>query len=282
MIFLDADDYLYPQTARRVVAGWLPGISKIQYRLDLVDGTGRKIDIFPAREVTFDSGDVVPHLLSRGRYQTVVTSGNAFSRRALAEILPMPEQAFRLCADGYLVAIAPFHGPVVSLEEPLGAYRRHGANGWGDTAGPLAERLRRSLAHDGHRYRALSAKARLMRFSVAASLGMRDHEHLETRLASLCLDPRISIPTCPTPGRGWPFAARSKDAWTRPCPWKRESRPRRLVPGGGLPPPTPRGGRRFLAPGPVSRPRHVARFARAIRRVAEARLKPTGSAPAAP
>jgi glycosyl transferase family 2 len=191
VVFLDADDYLYPDAVARVLSAWKPGISKVQYRLDIVDGAGRKLDLFPAPEVRFDSGDVVPRMLATGRYETAVTSGNAFARGALEKILPVPEADFRMGAEGYLVTLAPFHGPVVSLNEPLGVYRQHGANAWRlDGSAPSAQ-LRRSLEHDAHKYSALQTKAREMGLGVPLTLGMRDYHHVSTRLASLRLDPAL-------------------------------------------------------------------------------------------
>jgi hypothetical protein len=190
VIFLDSDDYLYPQAAERVVSAWTPGISKVQYRLHLVDQKGERIDLFPAPEIRFDSGDVVPLLLFAGRYETTVTSGNAFSRGALEKLLPIPEGQFRIAADGYLVTLAPLFGPVASLEEPLGAYRQHGENAWTQGSNGLSGRLRHWLVHDAHRYVALREKARKLGLQVAASPGLRDHSHLATRISSLCLDPK--------------------------------------------------------------------------------------------
>jgi hypothetical protein len=191
VVFLDADDYLYPGAVARVASAWIPGISKLQYRLDLVDGAGRRLDLFPAPEVGFDSGDVVPRMFATGRYEAGVTSGNAFSRDVLEKIMPVPEANFRMGADGYLVTLAPFYGPVVSLDEPLGIYRQHGANAWTVDGSAPGEQLRRSLAHDGHKYTALQGKAREFGMKVPQALEMRDHHHLTTRLASLCLDPAL-------------------------------------------------------------------------------------------
>ncbi len=189
VVFLDADDYLYPDAIERIVAAWDPAVSKVQYRLDLVDASGRRIDLFPPPEVSFESGDVVPRLLSTGRYETTVTSGNAFSRAALERILPMPEEDFRLAADGYLVTLVPLFGPVVSIERPLGAYRQHGENLWSLETGALADRLRRLLRHDELKYRVLKEKAGELGLVVSNEPGKSDHQHLAMRLASLCLDP---------------------------------------------------------------------------------------------
>lgn len=189
VVFLDSDDYLYPRAVERVVSTWAPGISKLHYRLDLVDREGRRLDLMPAPEVRFDNGDVVPLLLSAGRYETTVTSGNAFSRTALERILPIPESDFRISADGYLVTVVPFFGPVASIEEPLGAYRLHGENAWALGTTAIGERMRKALQHDAHRHQALSRKAHELGLKIAPSPGLRDHNHLATRISSLCLDP---------------------------------------------------------------------------------------------
>jgi hypothetical protein len=188
VIFLDADDYLFPHAVASIVAVWSAEVAIVQYRLNLVDPEGRVIDVFPAPEVRFDTGDVVPILLARGRFEASVTSGNAFSRSALESILPVPESEFRVSADGYLVTIAPFAGPVVSIEKPLGAYCQHGGNIW---AGKSAsgKKYRKLLEHDARRYQALREKAHERGLAIAPQPGLRDHRHLESRMASLCLEP---------------------------------------------------------------------------------------------
>jgi hypothetical protein len=191
VMFLDADDYLYPGAVARVLSAWTPGISKVQFRLDLVDGAGRELDLYPAPEVRFDSGDVVPRMLATGRYETAVTSGNAFPRGTLEKILPVPEAEFRMGAEAYLVTLAPFYGPVVSLDEPLGAYRQHGANSWTLDRSTPGKHLRRSLEHDARKYHALRVKAQELGIEVPRALGMRDHHHVSMRLASLRLDPTL-------------------------------------------------------------------------------------------
>ena len=194
VLFLDADDFLYPHAVQTVLDGWHPGLSKVQYRLDLVDREERRIDLYPPAEVRLDSGDVVPALLARGRYETPVMSGNAFSRAVLERILPMPESDFRISADGYLVTAAPFHGPVASLDVPLGGYRQHGSNAWAVASAVhgtrvLAERLRRTLHHDQLKYRTIAEAARRAGLRASPEPGLRDPQHLAARLASVCLDP---------------------------------------------------------------------------------------------
>lgn len=192
VIFLDADDWLYPEAAARVAAAWRPGVATVQYRLDLVDAKGDFIDLYPAPEITFDSGAVAERLLAFGRYEGTVTSGNAFAREALASILPIPAEEFRISADGYLVTLAPLYGSVVSIDEPLGAYRQHGGNAWAPSstaAAKSAEGFRRALRHDAVRYRVLAERAASLGLSLRSRPGLRDHAHLAQRIASLCADP---------------------------------------------------------------------------------------------
>ena len=146
------------------------------------------MDTFPAPEVRFDDGDVVPLLLSTGRYEGTITTGNAFSRHALDAILPMPEQRFLRGADGYVCTLAPLFGAVRSVEQRLGAYIRHGAN-HSDFARQLPQRLRWQLEHDAARHEALRAKAAELGLRTHPEPGLNDAFHLENRIGSLCLDP---------------------------------------------------------------------------------------------
>jgi glycosyltransferase involved in cell wall biosynthesis len=129
--FLDADDYLFPQTIERVLKVWEPGVAKVQYRLKMVDAVGNPMGFYPPLSAAMDNREeVLSTLLKRGTYVCPVTSGNSFSRAALGQILPVPEEGFRLSADGYLQLMVPFCGEVRSIHEALAAYRIHGNNLW--------------------------------------------------------------------------------------------------------------------------------------------------------
>jgi hypothetical protein len=186
VIFLDADDYLYPTAAARVVSAWAPAVGTVQYRLHMVDPGGKEIEIYP--QAPFDSGNVVPKLLATGRYVGNVTSGNAFARETLRAILPIPVERFRISADGYLLTVAPFYGSVASIEEPLGAYRKHGANHW--LAGRIsAQGFRRQVLHDLAKQDVLAERAAAFGLTVAPDSWLGDSDHLLSRLGSLLLDP---------------------------------------------------------------------------------------------
>jgi hypothetical protein len=58
------------------------------------------------------------------------TSGNAFARRVLCQIFPIPAASFRILADFYLAHVTPLFGPVVFLNEIGAYYRVHGHNSY--------------------------------------------------------------------------------------------------------------------------------------------------------
>lgn len=187
IIFLDADDYLYPTAAQAVVDAYRPDAALIQYRLHLVGERGQVIDLYPRPELRFDTGDVRKKLLDVGRFEGTVTSGQAFVRRALLAVLPIPVETFRISADGYLLSAVPFYGDVVSIEQPQGAYRVHGSNLW--SGGTGAASFRRSLLHDAAKYREVRARASSFGLLVSEQAELRDYQHLSARLGSLVLDP---------------------------------------------------------------------------------------------
>lgn len=127
VIFLDADDWLYPQAAQRVAEAWASGVSKVQFQLDVVgaDGVGN------GRHVPSEmhDRDALALVSAFGSYGTPPGSGNAYSAEFLRQVLPMQEAPWRIAADSVPILLAPAYGDVVSLQEPLGAYRVHRPGG---------------------------------------------------------------------------------------------------------------------------------------------------------
>ena len=191
VIFLDADDFLYPAAVARILGARHEKAAMYQSRMDLVDGDGHPFDTYPARETAWEDGDVVPQLLERGRYSTTVTSGLAFERRALGAIMPMDGEAFRQGGDGYLVTVAPLYGHVVTLDETLGAYCQHGVN---HSQSAIGARAIWRVFHDEQRYIALRDHARRQGLATRGEFGRNDPLHLEERAAAVMLtEPRRSV-----------------------------------------------------------------------------------------
>jgi glycosyltransferase involved in cell wall biosynthesis len=190
VIFLDADDELYPEAAERVVQRFRPGVAKLQFRLDTIDAKGARLGFQTPSEHhrLADGQGALRSLLRTGKYITSVSSGNAYPRAILARILPMPEAPWRVAADGYLVTAAVFFGEVVAIEECLGAYRLHGAN-WStklwtaDAAG-----LRALIVNDLTKHALVEDLANANGL-VANEVWKRDHVHLRVRIASLRMSP---------------------------------------------------------------------------------------------
>jgi glycosyltransferase involved in cell wall biosynthesis len=190
VIFLDADDYLFPHTVERVVAVWEPGVVKVHYRLETVDTFGKRLGSEPPPDRLLSSGNVLPILLEKGYYSTNVCSGNAFGRAALDQVLPMPETGERMFAESYLHVLLPFFGRVASIEEALGAYRIHDNNDLASITAVNVDGLRRVVWHQLHNQTLLVHKAGELGYEVPPDVVRRNYVHVQKRLASLRLDPR--------------------------------------------------------------------------------------------
>jgi glycosyltransferase involved in cell wall biosynthesis len=144
--FLDADDYLLPGALERIVAAWAPGTKAVHHRLRRVDAEGRTLGEEPPRSVPLDAGDVLAIQLRRGFYGAPPTSGLAYDRALAQSLLPIPEQAFRRCAESYFVFAVPFYAQVQVVEGPLACYRVHDSNDYGRPRRRWdRDRLRRGL-----------------------------------------------------------------------------------------------------------------------------------------
>ncbi len=141
VLFLDADDELEPHAAGRVAAVLAaePGLAKVQWRMTAIDGEGRPTGAtLPPPGLPLPQGDQRAAELAYSFDLTwMATSGNAFPRRVLERILPMPEAPYRVNADWYLQHLTPLLGPVRSLDEPLSRRRFHGENAYGSDTGQL-------------------------------------------------------------------------------------------------------------------------------------------------
>lgn len=203
VFFLDADDVLLPNAVERVVAAWRPGVSKVQFRLQLVDGEGKPIGrMWPPRELSMPSGDLAKEIIERGEYLFSPTSGNAFSRGLLQAILPMPPEPWRLSADVYLVYMAAFHGEVVSLDEALALYRMHGQNYWSYTR-PDVARLASQVKIDLQKQEIILEGAKRQSLPASPDLILNSPWHVYLRITLSLMDPRNELETHSLPHLAW-------------------------------------------------------------------------------
>lgn len=188
ILFLDADDYLFPEAVQQIVAVWEPGLAKVHYRLQVVDADSQPLPFtYPQGGKRLATGVIWPHLLQMATYAGVPTSGNALSRQALTAVSPIPDE-FNTMADDYLSVLIPFYGEVRAIEAPLGAYRLHGHNQWA-MATLTSERLHRFIRHDLARCQLLQQKAADLGYEVPTDLDLRFFGRVWSRLASLRIDP---------------------------------------------------------------------------------------------
>jgi glycosyltransferase involved in cell wall biosynthesis len=171
VLFLDADDALLPDTAARVAKTFFerPDAAKIHYRLRVVDERGLPTGrLIPPAGVALASGDVRARILhSPHDVPHPPTSGNAFARRVLERVLPMPEPPFTRLADVYLVNVVSLFGPVLALEDTGGLYRVHGRNTH-YRAGLDLDALRQTITASAVTEQHLAALARSAGFPASA------------------------------------------------------------------------------------------------------------------
>lgn len=124
--FLDADDYFAQDKLAKVVTGFCehPEWVQISHCWTSVNREGQLI----GRGSTILTQGNVRHLLLKwGRYAMGITSGLAYRRAVLEQVLPIPTRK-AAAADTYLTVVVPFYGEVGCINEPLMFYRIHGNN----------------------------------------------------------------------------------------------------------------------------------------------------------
>ena len=187
IIFLDSDDYLYPDAVSKVVEIWKPNLAKMHYRLDVVDGEGKSLGYSsPQGNTLLGEGEVWQEILERGNYCSTPTSGNALSRRVLEQLFPIPNK-YKTTADDYLSFLVPFYGEVAAIEQPLGVYRVHDNNQWA-LATVTGDRFKRFVDHDLQNFTLITQKAQELGYQVPVDLEQRSIGRLWSRIISLRLN----------------------------------------------------------------------------------------------
>ena len=133
VIFLDADDVLFPHAAATVARHWTPGTVKMQSPLVTIDKEGRQVGhVAPKYPPNLDTATIRAEIIRTGGSPNSPGSGNAYARSLLARIsadggfdLENPRDYHM---DAVLECNAPFYGEVMTLYEPLSCYRIHNNN----------------------------------------------------------------------------------------------------------------------------------------------------------
>jgi glycosyltransferase involved in cell wall biosynthesis len=129
VFFLDCDDLLAADTVERVMVAWRPEVSKAHFKLRRINGSGAEIGgppLPPYRDLPH--GDLSALLYQFGFYPAPPTSGNAFARRFLNQVMPIPEDVYHAWPDTYLSGTAPLFGQIVVISGCGGAWRTTDTN----------------------------------------------------------------------------------------------------------------------------------------------------------
>lgn len=181
IFFLDSDDMLLPEAAEIVVKAWDANTTKVQFPSIVIDHAGAHTGkLWPNFRHGYRPELIKAQLIRTARYPTSATSGNAFSRRFLEELFPVPEDLQAL--DSSLCMTAPLYGDVKTITEPLGKFRIHGANSWSQNTWQ-PEKLFFYLDQEIHRdafVREWAAKLGLM---INPNSLRADYGHLMHRMA---------------------------------------------------------------------------------------------------
>ena len=132
IIFLDSDDSLYPNAIENLARPFIDNknIIKSQAYMNAVDADGHSLGNRIPKYLS-PSGNHKNEVLKHGptAIQYAWTSGNAWARLFLKQVMPLPEDSDnRFFPDGILNPLAALYGPVVTLEKPVADYRIHGFN----------------------------------------------------------------------------------------------------------------------------------------------------------
>jgi glycosyltransferase involved in cell wall biosynthesis len=190
IIFLDADDLLEPEVMQEVAEVWRPGVSKVQYRMSLIDASGtqlgRAIPQFPPKD---DPAKLRRSYLRTMTYTCPPGSGNAYSRDFVRNVFAFEPTIPQ--SDAVLATIAPILGDVLTIRKPLARYRIHGAS-WGAMMASLdTSKLRQSLRQDIEKAHLFATVSGRLRLPVSHDPLKRSFYHLQYRLASYLSEPAV-------------------------------------------------------------------------------------------
>ncbi|MDQ3015469.1 MAG: glycosyltransferase [Bacteroidota bacterium] len=134
ILFLDSDDVLHPSAVEKIIPLFQGStVAKVHWILNEINGAGKATGkVTPSLQLS--DGDLRDEVFrigpsaSGGPPHSPPTSGNAWSRMFLSQVLPIPEAEYITCTDQYLQTLAPVYGRIRAIEQELGSYRIHGNN----------------------------------------------------------------------------------------------------------------------------------------------------------
>src|SRR5437773_1918968 len=115
VIFLDSDDLLEPEVMQEVAKVWRAGVSKVQYRMNLIDAAGTQLgSAIPQFPPADDPEKLRRAYLRTMAYTTPPGSGNAYSRDFARSAFAMAPSTM-WASDDPLLTLAPILGEVLTI-----------------------------------------------------------------------------------------------------------------------------------------------------------------------
>ncbi len=130
ILFLDADDLIYPKAIEEVISRLDPLTSKIHWRMNTMDRDGILTgEISPEYELPSGGPAKTPDEALELTFHSP-TSGNAWSRAFLEKVFPLSiwRKSGEESSDFYLSILAPLYGQLKTISTPQGKYRLQGSH----------------------------------------------------------------------------------------------------------------------------------------------------------
>jgi glycosyltransferase involved in cell wall biosynthesis len=188
IIFLDADDLLEPDVMLEVAKVWRSGVSKVQYRMNLIDANGAQLGTalpqFPRKD---DTEGLRRTFLRTMTYTTPPGSGNAYSRDFVRTAFAMAPETIPE-SDAILLTLAPMMGDILTIRRPLARIRIHATNTWAMRSLDPAK-IRKRLHQDAELALLFTTASQWLHMPVAHDPLNRNFNHLQYRFASYLVEP---------------------------------------------------------------------------------------------
>jgi hypothetical protein len=187
VIFLDSDDLLEPEVMQEVAKVWRPGVSKVQFRMSVIDATGAQLgSAFPQFSPRDDPRELRRTYLRTMTYTTPPGSGNAYSRDFVRDAFAFGSTIPQ--SDAVLLTLAPILGDVLTIPKPLARYRVHDAS-YGAMPSVSVSQLRKFLDQDAQKAHLFAIATGQLGLSVPGDPLRYSLSHLQYRLASYLVEP---------------------------------------------------------------------------------------------
>ena len=191
VLFLDSDDEMEPFSVETLLRVWRNDTVVAHFPMTVIDKEDGEMGTVPDPHSKLADGDVLNELLSKGYFASTVTSGMAFARDLLEQIMPVPEGTYFQGADGYLLRAAAFFGPFQYVDKRLARYRVHNrndSNPWGERR-TIVGGFRHRLNLEQNFLETIRDFASRFDTPAPSDLGNGNPTYVSSRLFSLLLDP---------------------------------------------------------------------------------------------